>query len=169
MNYDEAELLWNCVKDTEGTIMEIGRRHGGSTVLITAAAGSEREVISVDISSAHHHVICERYFADVKFSKSLQVIKDDSVNVTTGELGLLFIDGDHSYDGVSRDIKHHWPDVVEGGLVVFHDAVPNPGLAFRNQINHCPGVTRACKELVESGKGEEVSKAGSVLVLRKLR
>lgn len=167
MNYDEAELLWDCVKDTQGTIMEIGRRHGGSTVLITAAAGPDREVISVDIAPAHH-ATSEKYFADAEFSKSLRVIKDDSANVTTGELGLLFVDGDHSYEGVSRDIKNHWPDVVESGLVVFHDAVPNPGLEYCNQINHCPGVTKACAELVEAGKGEEVAKAGSVLVLRKL-
>lgn len=167
LNYDEAELLWNSVKDTEGTIMEIGRRHGGSTVLITAAAGPDREVISVDIEPKHLP-IPEEYFANTEFSKSLKLITDDSANITTGELGLLFVDGDHSYEGVSRDIKNHWPDVVDGGLVVFHDAVPNPGLAYCNQSNHCPGVTKACAELVESGKGEEVAKAGSVLVLRKL-
>ena len=167
MNYDEAELLWNSIKDTQGTILEIGRRHGGSTVLIAAAAGPDRPVISVDIAPAHHKT-SEKYFADAEFSKSLTIIKDDSANITTGELGLLFVDGDHSYAGVSKDIKHHWPDVVEGGLVVFHDAVPNPGLEYIKQINHCPGVTQACQELVDAGKGEEVAKAGSVLVLRKL-
>ena len=167
MNFDESECLWRSIKATDGKILEIGRRHGGSTVLIVAAAGPDREVISVDIAPRHLPVP-EEYFANTEFSKSLKLITDDSANITTGELGLLFIDGDHSYEGVSKDIKHHWPDLKVGGLCVFHDAVPNDGLKHVNEINHCPGVTQACKELVDAGKGEEVDKAGSVLVLKKI-
>lgn len=168
LNYDEAYSLWKSIKVTEGTILEIGRLYGGSTVFITAAAGNERPVISVDIAPQHHKV-SEEYFSNKEFSKNLTLIVDDSSNVETGELGLLFVDGDHSYEGVSKDISNHWKDVKIGGLVVFHDAVPNPGLAYVNKINHCPGVTQACQELIDSGKGEEVDKAGSVLVLKKIK
>ena len=35
-------------------------------------------------------------------------------------IGMLFIDGDHSYDGVKKDIK--WiKHVIPGGIVAFHD------------------------------------------------
>jgi len=168
LNFDEAECLWRSIKATSGTILEIGRRHGGSTVLIVAAAGADRPVISVDIAPKHHQT-SEKYFSDPEFSRSLKLIKDDAKNITTGNLGLLFIDGDHSYEGVKRDIDTHWDSLEIGGLCVFHDAVPNDGLKHRNQINHCPGVTTACQELVDGGKGQEVDSAGSVLVLKKLK
>ncbi len=33
----------------------------------------------------------------------------------------LFIDGDHTYDGVMRDILCWWPKVKKGGTIIFHD------------------------------------------------
>jgi len=168
MNFDESECLWRSIKATEGKILEIGRFFGGSTVLIVAAAGPDRKVFSADIVSGHSP-IAQEYFDNKEFSKSLEIVTGDSANIDTGELGLLFIDGDHTYEGVSRDITLHWPNLKVGGLCVFHDAVPNDGLKHANQINHCPGVTQACKELVDAGKGEEVDTAGSVLVLKKIK
>ncbi len=41
-------------------------------------------------------------------------------------IDVLFIDGDHSYDAVSRDFTLYSPLVRENGLVIFHDiAVEN--------------------------------------------
>jgi hypothetical protein len=37
---------------------------------------------------------------------------------------LLFIDGDHRYEGVRRDFEMYSPLVGAGGLIAFHD---NPG------------------------------------------
>jgi hypothetical protein len=37
------------------------------------------------------------------------------------ELDMLFIDGDHSYDGVRNDWEMYSPYVRKGGLVIFHD------------------------------------------------
>jgi len=34
---------------------------------------------------------------------------------------LLFIDGDHSYDGVKSDFEMYSPLVREAGIVAFHD------------------------------------------------
>jgi len=34
---------------------------------------------------------------------------------------LLFIDGDHSYDGVRADFENYAPLVRPGGLIAFHD------------------------------------------------
>src|SRR5437016_2967510 len=39
------------------------------------------------------------------------------------ELDLLFIDGDHTYAGVSRDFAMYSGLVARGGLIVFHDIV----------------------------------------------
>src|SRR5262249_23484856 len=41
-------------------------------------------------------------------------------------LDLLFIDGDHRYEGVRSDFEMYAPLVAEGGLIGFHDIVPGP-------------------------------------------
>ena len=42
------------------------------------------------------------------------------------QIDLLFIDGDHTYDGVRQDFEMYGPLVREGGLIALHDIVPNP-------------------------------------------
>ena len=37
-------------------------------------------------------------------------------------VGLLFIDGDHSFEGVTSDFKCWAPFIVDNGIVVFHDS-----------------------------------------------
>ena len=41
-------------------------------------------------------------------------------------LDVLFIDGDHSYDGVASDFAAYGPLVRQGGLIGFHDIVAQP-------------------------------------------
>ncbi|HEX6465017.1 MAG TPA: class I SAM-dependent methyltransferase [Vicinamibacterales bacterium] len=47
----------------------------------------------------------------------------DAAKDWTLPIDLLFIDGDHSYDGVKRDWDLFAPHVREFGLVVFHDTL----------------------------------------------
>lgn len=171
LNFDEAACLWKAVKATRGPVREIGRRHGGSTVLLVAAAGPGRHVESIDIAPAHHST-CERVFAKYVEGGRLTLHVADSRTFSGAPVGCLFIDGDHSYEGVLGDVKAHWPQVQTGGpapaLVAFHDAVPNLGLAHEGQDNHCEGVARVCAELLTAGVAVEWSTAGSMLVLQKL-
>ena len=39
-------------------------------------------------------------------------------------IDLLFIDGDHSYEGVKGDFERYAPMVSPGGAVLFHDIQP---------------------------------------------
>ena len=41
-------------------------------------------------------------------------------------LDFLFIDGDHSYEGVKQDCEMYAPLVRRGGLIAFHDVLPHP-------------------------------------------
>jgi len=68
----------------------------------------------------------------------------------TGPIRLLFIDGLHTYEGVSRDIADWVPRVVPGGVVVFDD-----------YHNPQAGVRRAVDELLTSGSVRpELHRAG---------
>jgi predicted O-methyltransferase YrrM len=40
-------------------------------------------------------------------------------------IDLLFIDGDHTFDGVKRDWEMYSPLVRSGGMIVFHDIAGN--------------------------------------------
>jgi len=41
-------------------------------------------------------------------------------------IDLLFIDGDHRYEGVRKDFEMYSPLVRKGGIVAFHDICPGP-------------------------------------------
>lgn len=52
---------------------------------------------------------------------------DALLNVLEGrEIDFLFIDGDHTYDGVRRDFELFAPLVRRGCPIAFHDVLPHP-------------------------------------------
>ena len=42
------------------------------------------------------------------------------------EVDFVFIDGDHTYEGVKQDFEMYSPLVKDGGIVAFHDIVAHP-------------------------------------------
>ena len=71
-------------------------------------------------------------------------------------LELLFVDGDHSYEGARADYQRWGAFVRPGGHLLFHDAVDSGGYG-----NHYPGVARAVGE-VDAGAWERQPDAGSI-------
>ncbi len=184
LDFDEAAVLWRAVRATRGDILEIGRLLGGSTVLLAEASregpdrapgglGSGRRIVSLDIAPRHRPE-CEAYFAREGVRERLDLrIANAHLPIASDErFGMCFIDGDHSYEGVRADTCAHWDRIDTGdGLVVFHDAIPNDGLDFKNDgtLAHAPGVLRWCEELLATGCAEEVERGGSMLCVRKTR
>lgn len=169
LNFDEAALLWKTVKATSGPILEIGRRRGGSTTLICAAA-ENRRVISIDCNPEHHKR-CQRFFERPEIQEKLELIVADSkVPLDSIEIGMLFIDGDHSYEGVRGDTLAHWPALRSfsgnPGLAIYHDAASSEAPHATHTCN--PNVNKLCQELIECGAGKLLWQAGSMLVLQKL-
>ena len=68
-------------------------------------------------------------------TRSVHVIRADSHDISTvedvrrrlpgGKFDFLFIDGDHSYEGVRRDFELYSPLAEAGAFVAFHDIVPS--------------------------------------------
>lgn len=169
MNFDEAALLWQAARASAGPILEVGRAHGGSTVLLCAASG-DRQVVSIDIQPKHAAAATE-YFNSLAAGK-LELLTQDSGKGLPGKtFGMLFLDGDHSYEGVRRDTAAHWPALKpytgSRPIALYHDAVPNDGLTWRNQENHYNGVKQICEELVNSKAARVIRSAGSLLMLEK--
>jgi predicted O-methyltransferase YrrM len=63
-------------------------------------------------------------------------------------IDLLFIDGDHSLRGVTKDFNTYFPLVNSGGYIVFDDYLP---FVFRNKKRGCP---IAVDRLVEKYKDQ---------------
>lgn len=63
-------------------------------------------------------------------------------------IDLLFIDGDHSLRGVTKDFNLYFPLVNSGGYIVFDDYLP---FVFRNKKRGCP---IAVDRLVEKYKDQ---------------
>lgn len=49
-------------------------------------------------------------------------------------IDLLFIDGDHTYDGVKADYEMYGPLVRSGGVIAFHDVTCSPERAARESL-----------------------------------
>ena len=186
MNFDEAALLWKSVRATHGGVLEIGRRFGGSTVLLALAAPG-RTITSIDVAPEHAS-IAQAFFDRPEIAARLELLVADSRKPLPGRrFGVLFIDGYHSFEGVLCDVEAHWNSLQGGSplLCIFHDAVPNPGLhpepegivaiteAARRRVddplltNHFIGVEFVRELLVARGFARHLESAGSVLVLEK--
>lgn len=192
--FDEAALLWKATRATAGDILEIGRKRAGSTVLL-AAAGPERMIYSLDLR-LRPNPLCKEYLERLGNRERVQLRVANSRESLPGlHYGLLFIDGDHSFEGVRADVIAHWNALkdVDGqtGLAVFHDAVPNKNYEWRDADrrfkrfwircknrfrskkkpeiaqDYSVGVNRVCDKLVGDGLAERWASAGSMLVLKK--
>ncbi|MDE2020045.1 MAG: class I SAM-dependent methyltransferase [Patescibacteria group bacterium] len=58
----------------------------------------------------HPHAV----FLEGDSSTVIQKIPDETIDY-------LYIDGDHSYDGICKDIRASWPKVKPGGIIQFND------------------------------------------------
>jgi predicted O-methyltransferase YrrM len=74
----------------------------------------------------------------------------ETLNEWTEKIDLIFIDGDHSYEGVKADWEGFRPHLNKFGLVVFHDTLwdlrPDPKWARSDM-----GVPRFVEELRQQG------------------
>jgi hypothetical protein len=161
---DEGSLLWRAVKMSGGPILELGRAAGGSTLVLLGASGS-RTVISIDRAPAHSF-IAQRVFERPDVEGRLKLYRQSTREaIGESEFGMMFVDGDHSYDGVCHDIATFWNKLKscdgKPPFAAFHDAADNP-------ISYVEPVRRACLELLaEPGAARIVEDWGSMLVVEK--
>lgn len=118
--------------------LEIGTNYGGTLLLLCALSASKAKIISVDLPFGAFGGGYPRRKAPIfrRFPRSGQVLhliranshaaetKERVSRLLRGEpLDYVFIDADHTYEGVSRDFQMYTPLVRSGGIVAFHDIV----------------------------------------------
>ena len=97
--------------DSVLSIVEIGFRTGVSAAAFCAAGKS---VTSIDIDPCEPHV--SRLRAEYP---NFQFIQGDSRMMQIPRCDLLFIDGEHTYETVLRELTEHSPKVLD--YIVLHD------------------------------------------------
>lgn len=150
-------------------ILEIGTATGGTLYLFTKIAPPSATLISLDLPEgpfgggylSARQKIMESFPGP---NQSLHLLQSNShspetkkavLNILAGRpVDFLFIDGDHSYEGAKADWLDYSGLVRPGGLVAFHDIVPNPS-EQSSQVNKLWAELKNnydCQEIVADPK-----------------
>jgi predicted O-methyltransferase YrrM len=136
-----AELVALVAERRPRTVVEIGTQHGGTFYAWCRTAHPDATLVSIDLPDGPFGGVDRPDLPQVLrgFAHSRQAVHSlrlDSQEPATraaleGHLAgqpieFLFIDGDHSFDGVSRDFELYAPLVAPGGLIALHDIVEHP-------------------------------------------
>jgi predicted O-methyltransferase YrrM len=118
----EAEYLFLVASLAHEGIVEIGRLHGGSTFLLSCA-NAEVPIWSIDLEPVSDDQL-EGWFAQHGVGANVHLLVGDShweEFPEIGELDLVFVDGDHSYEGCRADLDSYFSKLAPGGHVLVHD------------------------------------------------
>lgn len=122
-----------------GCIVNIGCFKGKSLHFILAG-NPKVKVIGIDIDLKPE--------CDV-LKHNVRLIQMDSgrvpSNVVTDPVELLFIDGDHSFDGLRRDIECWYPRVMSGGVIIIHDFFKMVNLHHQHEVQESGMLNMICR------------------------
>jgi len=130
----ERYVLFNLAKEKK-TILEIGSYVGASAACFGAAVKDSGKCKIYCIDTWNNDAMTEGkketyqlFMENIKpFQKDIVPVRGFSTEVieqisgSTDHLDLLFIDGDHSYEGVKADWESYKSFLRKGSIVVFHD------------------------------------------------
>jgi predicted O-methyltransferase YrrM len=145
-------------------VLEIGTAEGGTLFLFTRVATPDAIMVSVDLpggpfGGGYPSWKTGLYRSFARPGQEISLVRGDSHAPVTAksvserlrnqQIDLLFIDGDHTYEGVKADFEMYSPLVRPGGLIAFHDIVPGPEEAVG-------GVPRLWQELKGASGSREI-------------
>ncbi len=140
----KSEIVALCehVKELQPRIVvEIGTATGGTLFLWCAFAHPEATLVSIDLPGGIHgggypYWRGRLYRTFAQPAQRLVLLRGNSHEqamvarlrsvLSKRDVDFLFIDGDHTYEGVKRDFQNYAPFVRKGGLIAFHDICQHP-------------------------------------------
>lgn len=163
----EFTKLAQLVKDMQPkNILEIGTATGGSLLVWTRCLTPGGRVISIDLPWGQYGAgyVSSRvplYKAFALPEQRMELLQLNSHDNSTVEqiastldgeqLDFLFIDGDHTYEGVREDFERYSPFMRPGGVIAFHDiAKPIDGTVGVWELWQELKTKHRCIELVEN-------------------
>jgi hypothetical protein len=172
----EAQKLYDVARDVaQGVIVEIGSYRGRSTVALAlgSAAGHQVPVYAVEPHETFTGILGGQFGPEDRAAFFRAMLRTGAyrlvrlVNLSSEVLapggwqrpvGFLFLDGDHSYEGVRRDWQAWAPHLVLGATVALDDS-----------RDATLGPFRLIGELLDGQTWQEVEGVGKIRVIRKGR
>lgn len=162
-NPSEFERLCQLIRELRPAhIMEIGSRHGRSLIrLVEAALPSLRKVTVIDLpgagwgqkeSEVSLQACCENLRSrgvevDLRMIDSHGPEAGGIAAALRDQVDFLFLDGDHTYQGVKQDYEWFGPCVKPGGFIAFHDiAATNAQVNGRGEMVEVPAFWREVRD-----------------------
>lgn len=155
-------------------ILEIGTAKGSTLFLFSRIAAEDAVIISIDLPGGDFGKGYPKWkiplFKSFTFPKQkINLIRANSHAIETlnkvksvlksNRLDFLFIDGDHSYEGVKKDFEMYSPLVDDNGIISFHDIVDCPPESnifvskFWNEIKENYSYTEIIEDKNQKGAG----------------
>lgn len=156
--------------------VEIGTAFGGTLYTINRYVKTLKKVVCIDLDDRFYNFGYFKMRTKLlrEFNKNIEInflvgnshdekIEHDLKNILNGErIDVLFIDGDHSYDGTRDDFQRYSKYVSSNGIIAFHDILyskfnVDPALCYRdikneyNYLDYKEIIAR--KEQVSGGIG----------------
>lgn len=118
------------------TVVEIGTATGGTFYALCQAAPADAHIFSIDLpggpfGGGYDPKDAHIFKTYAKIGQTIYLIPKDSHDGATKKdlfdrlkgrkIDVLFIDGDHTYQGVKKDFELYEPLVEKGGVIIFHD------------------------------------------------
>lgn len=139
IRFEMVKLLRILVKEKPKYVLEIGTADGGTLFLFSRAASEKAVITTIDLpgggfdkgSYPNWKVPLYKSFASPK--QQIHLVQGNTHDQATlekvktilngNQIDFLFIDGDHSYEGVKKDFEMYAPLVKVNSLIAFHDIV----------------------------------------------
>jgi cephalosporin hydroxylase len=146
-------------------ICEIGTSFGGTLFQLARVSHDQAKIISIDcglsvvrarvhegMANNSQRIVCLR--TDSRAKETVERVRR---LLGKNKLDFLLIDGDHSYEGVSADFKNYAPLVRAGGLIAFHDVLPDYKTKLGLETgNWTGGVPEFWQEIKSTYRNEEL-------------
>jgi predicted O-methyltransferase YrrM len=178
-NAENLKILASLILSQEvaGDVVEIGSWQGRSTIYLKHAtdySGNGRFIAIDDfkgnIGFESDYVVNQKDLSDLKenfyrnirnsFISSIELIplkSYEAARLIEGPIRFLFIDGDHSYNGVKSDMESFCDKLVKGGLIAFDDFA-----------EHSTGVMKVIDEYIDLGIIRPVLAFQNTLIVKKV-
>jgi len=131
--FSELDIKWyrdTVSKLNDCTIVEIGVYQGAS-ILCIADICAKNNIKQIGIEPFFYDKDGLTKLIDELGYSHIELISDYSYNIKdnfeTDSIGFVFLDGDHSYDCVLKDMEDWFDKVKKGGIIGGHDYLPNGG------------------------------------------
>lgn len=122
-------------------VIEIGTASGGTLFLLTKVSAEDAVIISIDLfggkfGGGYYAWKTPLYRSFILPKQKIHLLRGNSHEpgivrkvedmLLKRRADVVFIDGDHSYEGVKRDFELYKPLVRKGGVIAFHDIALHP-------------------------------------------